>query len=105
MDDILVRASDIPWEDASGHAPGMHRKVLLRGADGAPRVALLKLDAGFAMDAHSHAAVENHYVLEGMYEAGGREFTVGTYHRIPKHQTHGPFRSGGGALVLVFWEP
>ena len=82
----------------------MHRKVLRTGPDGCPKVALLKLDAGFEMNAHSHAHAENHYVLEGMYEVQGREYPAGTYRLIPKHQEHGPFGSRNGALVYVVWE-
>ena len=102
MEEILVKADERPWEP--GASPGMQRKILRSGADGAPRVALLKLEPGFEMDAHTHALAENHYVLEGRYEAQGREYVQGSYHMIPRHTTHGPFRSPAGALVLVFWE-
>jgi anti-sigma factor ChrR (cupin superfamily) len=78
--------------------------VLRRGPDGSPRAALLRLKAGFKMDAHSHARAENHYVLEGMYESQGREFPAGTYRYIRRQAQHGPYRSHGGALLLVLWE-
>ena len=67
-------------------------------------VALLKLEPGFEMDAHSHSHAENHYVLEGMYETEGRECPSGCYLMVPKHKEHGPFRSQDGALLLVVWE-
>ena len=43
-------------------------QILRSGADGAPRVALLKLEPGFEMDAHTHAFAGNHFLLEGCAE-------------------------------------
>lgn len=103
MEEHAVQSSELTWEPLSGDAK-MKRKILRKGGDGRPRVALLRLEPGFEMEAHSHAYAENHYVLEGMYESHGREFRAGAYRRIPTHAGHGPFRSRGGALVLVFWE-
>ena len=51
-----------------------------------------------------HTCCEQHFVLEGSYEAGGREYGSGTYQLIPAHATHGPFSSPGGAVILVIWE-
>jgi len=104
MDELFVNSGERPWQHLSDGPRGLHRKVLRTGPDGNPKVALLKLDPGFEMDAHSHAHGENHYVLEGMYESQGRECPAGTYRLIPKHKEHGPFRSPIGALVLVVWE-
>jgi anti-sigma factor ChrR (cupin superfamily) len=104
MEDLFVRASDQPWEQVSGGPQGMQRKVLRKAADGTPKVALLKLEPGFEMDAHSHSHAENHYVLEGMYETEGTECPSGSYRMVPKHNEHGPFRSQAGALLLVVWE-
>jgi len=104
MEDISVNAADIPWERSESDPQGLQRKVLRRGSDDKPRVALLKLDAGFEVPGHAHDLAENHFVLEGMYESQGREYPAGSYHRIPAHATHGPFRSRGGALLVVMWE-
>lgn len=104
MEDYSVQASDIPWDLVHGPPHEMSRKILRSGPDGAPRVALIRLAAGFEMDAHSHAYAENHYILEGMYESHGREYPAGSYRFVPKHSQHGPFRSPSGALLLVVWE-
>jgi anti-sigma factor ChrR (cupin superfamily) len=104
MEDISVIAADIPWEQVTDHPHKMSRKILRRGPDENPRVALLRLDVGFDMDAHAHSFAENHYVLEGMYESQGREYPAGSYRYVPKHAQHGPFRSPGGAVLLVVWE-
>ncbi|MGD8395422.1 MAG: cupin domain-containing protein [Candidatus Eiseniibacteriota bacterium] len=103
MEPIAVNASDRPWEPVDG-VPGMKRKVLRRGQDQRPRVALLKLAAGFEHDAHAHERAENHYVLEGMYESQGREYPAGSYRYVPRQAEHGPFRSAAGATLLVVWE-
>ncbi len=104
MEEIFVRASDVPWERSEEFSERFSRKILRRGADNRPRVALIRLEAGFEAAGHSHVRAENHYVLEGMYETHGREFPAGSYRYIPGHAPHGPFRSSSGALLLVVWE-
>jgi anti-sigma factor ChrR (cupin superfamily) len=104
MEDFSIIAADVPWEQVTDHPHKMSRKVLRTGPGGAPRVALIRLEAGFDMDAHSHAHAENHYVLEGMYESQGREHPAGSYRYVPRHSQHGPFRSPSGAVLLVVWE-
>ena len=104
MEQIFVNANDRPWEAAAGYPSEIKRKVLRSGPDGRPRVALLRLEPGCRMDAHSHVHAENHYVLEGMYEAQGREYPAGSYRFIPKQEQHGPFHSPAGAVLLVVWE-
>ena len=103
MEEKSVQSSQIPWEQPAGFPGKLKRKVLRVGSDGKPRAAMLRLEAGFEMDAHTHDLPEQHFVIEGMYEAQGREYATGAYHFIPPHTAHGPFRSRGGALVLVVW--
>jgi len=57
------------------------------------------------MEGHSHTTVEQHFVLQGEYESEGRVYKAGTYRLIPKHKTHGPFKSSKGAVILVIWDP
>jgi len=103
MEHKSVLSSQLPWEQPAGFPEKLRRKVLRVGPDGRPRAALLRLDAGFEMDAHTHDLAEQHFVIEGMYEVLGREFPAGAYHFIPPHTSHGPFRSRGGAQILVVW--
>ena len=103
MEESSLLASHVPWEKPAGFPEGLKRKVLRTGADGKPRAALLRLEPGFEMDAHSHDLAEQHYVIEGMYEPSGREYPAGSYHYLPSHIQHGPFRSRAGALLLVVW--
>ena len=104
MQERSVDASAVPWENGQDCPAGLRRKVLRRGPDGKRRVALVKLEAGFEMEAHSHDLAENHYVIEGMYESQGKEYPSGTYRYIPRHASHGPIHSHAGALILVTWE-
>jgi anti-sigma factor ChrR (cupin superfamily) len=104
MQEQTVNAATKPWEEPRGYPAGLKRKILRTGPDGKPRVALIKLEAGFEMEAHSHDLAENHYVLEGMYDSHGKEFPKGSYRYIPKGLSHGPTRSHAGALILVTWE-
>jgi len=104
MNEVSVNASELDWEKAEPYPPGVHWKLLRRSQEGKPRTALLKLDPGFEMNAHSHVYVEHHYVLEGEYEEQGKRYPAGSYRMIPRHTDHGPFRSAAGAVVLVLWE-
>jgi anti-sigma factor ChrR (cupin superfamily) len=104
MEEISLQSANIPWEASAEYPSTLRRKVLRTGADGKPRVALIRLEPGFEGEGHTHALAESHYVLEGMYESHGKEFASGAYRFVPKHTHHGPFHSAGGAVVLVFWE-
>ena len=104
MQERSVNASTVPWDHAKDVPPGLRRKILRTGPDGRPRVALIKLEAGFEMEAHTHDLAESHYVLEGMYESQGKEFASGSYRYIPRHASHGPIHSHAGAVIFVTWE-
>jgi anti-sigma factor ChrR (cupin superfamily) len=102
--EIVIKTQEIPWEDAPRYGQGTKQKILRQGTGQEMTTLLLKLPAGFSMGAHSHTTVEHHYVLEGEYEVAGKYYPAGTYQLIPKGTSHGPFRSAGGAVVLVIWE-
>jgi quercetin dioxygenase-like cupin family protein len=104
MERISVNASNLSWEPVPAYGGRIKRKVLRTGPDGRPRAALIRLEPGFEMEAHSHPHAENQYVLEGMYESQGREYPAGSYHFIPRHAQHGPSRSSSGAVLFVAWE-
>ena len=104
MEERSINATTVSWEAAGDYPDGLRRKTLRAGPDGKPRVALIKLEPGFEMEAHSHDLAENHYVLEGMYESQGKEYAVGSYRYVPRNTSHGPVHSHAGALILVTWE-
>jgi len=91
------------WEEAVSYSHGTKIKTL-RDEDGAKTV-LLKFPKGFHIEEHTHIYNEQHLVLEGEYESGGKVYSAGTYRLIHARNNHGPFTSKGGAIVLVIWDP
>ncbi|MBN1415646.1 MAG: cupin domain-containing protein [Bacteroidales bacterium] len=92
----------INWQDAPEYPDGT-KKMLLRDHEGAKTV-LLKLPEGFYMATHSHVTSEQHILLQGEYISEGKVYRAGTYQKFETHESHGPFESKAGALVLVIWE-
>ncbi|MCG6956569.1 MAG: cupin domain-containing protein [Gemmatimonadetes bacterium] len=101
MPEITLDTNGMEWIEASSYPEGTTIKVLRD--EGEARSVLLKLPPGFRMGAHSHTSCEQHFVLEGRYEAQGEEYGPGAYQCIPAHTNHGPFSSRVGAVVLVVW--
>ena len=91
------------WENASGYADGTKRKVLRENENGT--TILLKLPEGFFMSPHSHITTEQHFVLQGEYQSGGKNFREGSFQVFSSGEEHGPFESEKGALILVIWDP
>ena len=104
MIETSINSADLSWEQAENYPAGTMRKTLRKDSSGNPLTMLLKLPPGYAMDEHSHIIAEHHYLLEGEYEVKGEVYRAGHYNLIPGHTTHGPFRSGPGAMLLVIWE-
>ena len=83
---------ELGWKKASAYPVGTRIKVLRD--ENSSKTILLKLPAGFQMDSHAHIYDEQHVVIKGEY---------GTYRAIPARKDHGPFKSKGGAVILVIW--
>lgn len=102
MKEIFFNTNEMDWRDAEGYMDKTKMKVLRDEKNG--RTVLLKFPAGFDMEGHTHIHTEQHFVLEGEYEAGGKTYGPGTYQLIPAHTSHGPYTSKEGAIVLVIWD-
>jgi anti-sigma factor ChrR (cupin superfamily) len=102
MAEITLDTNRMEWEDTSSYPGGALIKILRK--EGTAQSVLLKLPAGFRMEAHSHTCREQHYVLRGAYEVDGQEHGPGTYQCIPAHTNHGPFSSREGAEILIVWD-
>lgn len=89
------------WQEAHEYPEGTKMKILLD--KNGTRTVVLKLPAGFYMAPHAHMYAEQHIVIKGEYESGGKLFTEGTYRCFDAHENHGPFKSESGAIVLVIW--
>jgi anti-sigma factor ChrR (cupin superfamily) len=94
---------ELGWEAAEGYPVGTLMKTLRDEKNS--KTVILKLPAGFFVDAHSHVTTEQHFVLEGEYESEGNIYGAGTYQLIPAEVDHGPFKSDRGAVILVVWDP
>jgi len=103
MNVVSINANKIKWQPSVNYPSGAEEKVLSVGGDIAPRSILLKIPAGWKMEAHSHVFTELHYVIEGSYESQGKTFEAGTYSIIPKEVKHGDFSTKTGAIILVTW--
>jgi anti-sigma factor ChrR (cupin superfamily) len=103
MKEISVNANDVAWQDAQGYPPGTLEKILHDGKNGTHKTSLLRVGAGWEMNAHAHVFTEMHYVLEGEYESQGNIYPAGTFRLIPKETNHGPFKTRIGATILVMW--
>jgi len=105
MEEKSINYEKMEWTKTTGYPMGRKIKILREEEPGGGRTFLLKLEKGFDMEGHSHNSVEQHLVLQGEYESEGKVYKKGTYRYIPKHTTHGPFKSSKGATVLVIWDP
>jgi quercetin dioxygenase-like cupin family protein len=105
MQEITINYEKMKWTDAPGYPEASKIKILREGGPGEGKTFLRKIKRGFKMEGHSHTTVEQHFVLQGEYESEGKIYKAGTYRLIPKHETHGPFKSSKGAVILVIWDP
>jgi quercetin dioxygenase-like cupin family protein len=105
MEEITINYEKMKWTDAPGYPEGSKIKILRQGGPGKGQTFLRKIKKGFKMEGHSHTTAEQHFVLQGEYESEGKVYKAGTYRLIPRHQTHGPFKSSKGAVILVIWDP
>ena len=102
MKELSINYEQMEWYNAEGYPTGTKIKILRKA--GESQTFLLKLPARFDMEAHSHIATEQHFVLEGEYESGGKKYGPGSYRLIPARTNHGPFVSEHGATILITWD-
>jgi len=105
MEEMTINYEKMKWTDAPGYPEASKIKILREGGPGEGKSFLRKIKRGFKMEGHSHTTLEQHFVLQGEYESEGKIYKAGTYRLIPKHETHGPFTSSKGAVILVIWDP
>jgi anti-sigma factor ChrR (cupin superfamily) len=101
MDEMLNVFDDSNWIEACEYPKGTLEKVLHE--EQGIKTVLLKLSKGFYMNPHSHITAEQHFILKGEYISEGKVYPEGTFQSFQAHETHGPFESRKGALVLVIW--
>jgi anti-sigma factor ChrR (cupin superfamily) len=103
MLDVIVNCNSMEWQDTVDYYPqGTKIKVLRDDERG--RTIILQLPKAFKMEDHSHIKTEQHFILKGQYEIGGKVYSQGTYQLIHTKTTHGPYTSETGAEILVVWQ-
>lgn len=91
-----VRADEGDWQSMG---PLVDRRIL--ADDGVTRTFLMRLQPGARRPAHSHAADEASYVLEGTVRYGAIELRAGDFHVAPPGSVHEGVATDTGALVLI----
>jgi anti-sigma factor ChrR (cupin superfamily) len=102
MEEIFINFEEMEWKGANGYPTGTMIKVLREDIE--PKTFLLKLPKNLHLEAHSHTATEQHFVLDGEYISNGKKYGKGTYRLIPAKVSHGPFTSENGSTILVIRE-
>jgi quercetin dioxygenase-like cupin family protein len=98
----FVKSSDGTWQEM---APGITFKVLFADPVSRRVTALVRMAPGTSYAPHRHVEAEELYVLEGGCFCGGRELTVGDYHRAEPGTEHHDTSSDTGCLLLVISSP
>ena len=98
----FVKASEGTWQEM---ALGVMVKVLFFDPVSRRVTALVRMAPGSKYAPHRHAEPEEFYVLEGGCFCGGRELTVGDYHRAEAQTEHHDTSSDDGCLLLIISSP
>jgi hypothetical protein len=61
MNELSINYQEMEWSEATEYPTGTKMKLLRE--HGSAKTFLLKLPAGFDMEAHAHMATEQHFVL------------------------------------------
>jgi anti-sigma factor ChrR (cupin superfamily) len=101
MKEVIINSKDMKWKDNPNSPHGLSSKILRD--EGGTRTILLKFPKGVTIDTHKHSNTEQHFIVKGQYETGGKTYGPGFYRLIPAGSNHGPFTSETGAEVLVIW--
>lgn len=98
----FVKASEGAWQKL---APGVMAKVLFSDPVSRRVTALVRMAPRSSYAPHRHTEAEELYVLEGGCFCGGRELTVGDYHRAEAQTEHHDTSSDDGCLLLIISSP
>ena len=97
---IATKWQDVPAKEIF---PGIRRRVLWRGANGA-RAQILEIDAGAKftrLDVHAPGP-EEVYVVSGVFNDGVHNYPAGSFIHNPAGSAHVP-QSEGGCVLFVFF--
>ena len=106
----IRRGSSVAWEenpagDASGQVRwGIRTKPFFEPADVGVLLRLVEYAPGYVAEAHSHAAPEIVYILDGEITIGEQRLEAGDAYHIEPNTVYGSLRAGPGGVrfVLLF---
>ena len=97
---VATKWQDVPAQDIS---PGIRRRILWRGANGA-KAQILEIDAGAKfprLDVHAPGP-EEVYVVSGIFNDGVHNYPAGSFIHNPAGSAHVP-QSKEGCVLFVFF--
>jgi len=75
MEKIYINSEQLEWKEANGYPSGTMEDI-------EPKTFFLKLPKNLHLEAHSHIAIELHFVLEGEYISNDNTYVKGSYRLI-----------------------
>ncbi|MBV8032765.1 MAG: cupin domain-containing protein [Betaproteobacteria bacterium] len=97
---VATKWQDVPAQDIF---PGIRRRILWRGANGA-KAQILEIDAGAKfsrLDVHAPGP-EEVYVVSGIFNDGVHNYPAGSFIHNPAGSAHVP-QSKEGCVLFVFF--
>ena len=97
---VATKWQDVPAQDIF---PGIRRRILWRGANGA-KAQILEIDAGAKfprLDVHAPGP-EEVYVVSGIFNDGVHDYPAGAFIHNPAGSAHVP-QSKEGCVLFVFF--
>ena len=95
---ITLRADEGQWYKIG---PGIKAKPLFTDPQTGMVTTLLKMKPGASIPLHSHAGIEQCYVIEGDFHAANQQLGPGDFHVAQAGSTHETVYTMNGALVLI----
>jgi quercetin dioxygenase-like cupin family protein len=109
MSDATDGAATVVRTGPGGWRPlrlaGVSARPLRRDAGSGASTALLRLEPGARVPAHTHPAGEEVFVLEGEVLIGGDRLTAGDYLYTPPGGVHAASSAGGCVFLVTLPKP
>jgi anti-sigma factor ChrR (cupin superfamily) len=95
---LIARSDEFAWQPL---APGIFLKTLHQDAARKYQTALVRMDAGAHYPSHSHAEIEELFMLSGELHVEGQLMRSGDYCRGDSGSVHGETFTDTGCLFLL----
>ncbi|HEX9820946.1 MAG TPA: cupin domain-containing protein [Methylomirabilota bacterium] len=100
---VVVRSGEDSWR--ASKIPGASYKLLRRNAETGESTALVRLEPGARVPAHTHPAGEEVFVVEGDLLIGRDRLTAGDYLYTPPDGKHAASSAGGCVFLVTLPKP